>query len=293
MRSVLLGLLALLSAALFGGCGYAKIRPPGEQVETVTQVSEISYVLKPKTAPATQPWYHELLVELDVRPATPEAMKEALDQRRGPAYQAATTLLQELREEIERKRGKEAKWCLLSLRLGQDRVSRGESVPVAVEMGLTRLYAKRPEIAFVDATLEQCLLRLALQADLKMSSVRTANPVLTWKRQEVSVLEAIDAILNEYGFQRRITGAYARVVLQAEKYATREEFKQAASKVILDYGKGLDRNIPALLVSPAGKPLSKKGEKSAEKPAGEPAPSVPSPPPAEGAGEGAPVAPPK
>lgn len=288
MLSLRMFLLACLLAFSLSGCGSARIVPPVEQIEAGMAVGEPPYHWKPKTPPENPPWYRDLLVELEEKPASLEALKQSVQPHKGAAQEAARKLLEELRDEVAKARGAGAKWSLLSLRLGAETLVRGESLPFTAELGLTKLFVRRPEIRFENVTLEQCLIRLALQADLKISTVRSTNPVLTWQRQDVSVQDALEAILGEHNFQKKITGAGAKVALQAEKHPSREEFKQAAVRLVLEYGKGLDRGIPALLIAPPGKPLGAKSEQdeptAPEKATGKAKPAVPAPEPVE-AGE--------
>lgn len=242
------------------GCGRAKLPAPNEVIEPVVRVNELPWHLK--AAPAKEgeeapPWHQMLSVELEALPGDAAGLREAIDQRRGDAYQAAQALLKEIATGVEAGRKPDALWSVLSIQIGGHKPQRNTPPTLAVELGLTKLYARRPTISFQDVTFEQCMTNLALQGGLKLAPNRSVNPVLSWQKENVSVIEAIDAILNLHGFDRRITGAYVQTNLQTTQFKTRQEFVEAAVQATLNYGKGLDRNIAALILSLRGLPAER------------------------------------
>jgi len=255
----------LVWALVLAGCGRAKLPAPNEVIEPVVRVNELSWHLK--AAPAKEgeeapPWHQILSVELDALPGDTASLREAIDQRRGDAYQAAQALLKEIATGVEAGRKQDALWSVLSIQIGGHKPQRNTPPTLALELGLTKLYARRPVISFQDVTFEQCMTNLALQGGLKLAPNRSVNPVLSWQKENVSVIEAIDAILNLHGFDRRITGAYVQTNLQAAQFKTRQEFVEAAVQAALNYGKGLDRNIAALILSLRGLPTERSGSEA-------------------------------
>ncbi|MBI3831571.1 MAG: hypothetical protein HY291_18775 [Planctomycetes bacterium] len=281
-----LSVLALLS--ILTGCGTAKLTPPNEVIEPVIRVNELPWRLKakdpPKEGAEAAPWHDELSVELDVLPGDAAGLKDAIDQHRGPAYQAAQALIKEIQGGVEKSRKADTRWSILAIQVGGAKAQRNSIPTVTAELGLTKLYARRPEIGFENVTLEQAMLQLAQQAGLKFASPRSVNPVLSWRKENVSVIEAVDAILNLHGYGRKITGSYVQLALAPGQFKTRQEFVDGAVQSILNYGTGLDRNVAALMPMVRVKPAEteKKDDKDKEKKKTdepEPGPSAPAPKP--------------
>ncbi|MCW8130546.1 MAG: hypothetical protein KIS92_09375 [Planctomycetota bacterium] len=284
------GLLAPLLLALAAGCGKAKMTAPNEVIEPVSRVNELPWHLK-ANAPAQPPaegeepaadWFKELSVELEMLPGDAAGLKDAIDQRRGPAYQAGQALIKDVQSGVEGQRRNDALWSILSIQLGGSKAQRNGVPDLLIELGLTKLYARRPQIIFENVTLEQALQRLAEQGGLRLAPYRTLNPILNYEKDNVSVIEAIDGVLNVHGFDRRITGAYVQIRLRPEQFKSRQEFVENAVASVLNYGKGLDRNLAALIPlmrSREEEPKEKDKEKKAKDPA--PGPAVPAPQPAE------------
>jgi len=243
------GLALLLSLV---GCGKSKLPTSVEQLETTVRVSELPYATKPAATSDNVPWYKALTVVLDEMPTTATALKETLEQRRSNAQAAAQGILEQIQAGVNEKRNADAKWSVLSMDLGASKPMRNGGVPFTAALGLTKLYARRSEISFDNVRLEDCMRQLALQSGLRMPPARFMNPVVTWRRENVSSIEAVDAILDVHNFDRKILGAYARASLQAENFKTREEFVEAAVQAVIAYGKALDRSVAALTLSPRG-----------------------------------------
>jgi len=266
--------LCLLLACGLAGCGKSKLPTPTEQFETVARVTELPYAAKPAQPPESAPWHKALTVELEEMPATAAALKEALEQHRAEAQAAAQGVLEQIQAGVREKRNANALWSVLSMDLGAGKPMRNGGVPFTAALGLTKLYARRAEISFDNVRLEECMRQLALQSGLRLPPARFMNPIVTWRRENISSIEAIDAILDVHNFDRKILGAYARVDLKAENFKTREEFVEAAVNAVIAYGKALDRSIAALTLSPRGR------KEAAPKEDGDNAPAKTSPAPA-------------
>jgi hypothetical protein len=287
---MLLFVSSLSLMAILTGCGSAKMTPPNEVIEPVMRVNELPWRLKAKDAPKegaeAPPWHDELSVELDVLPGDATGLKEAIDQHRGTAYQSAQALIKEIQGGVVQSRKADSRWSVLAIQIGGAKAQRNAIPPVTVELGLTKLYARRSQIAFENVTLEQAMLQLAQQSGLRFASPRSVNPVLSWSKENVSVIEAIDAILSLHGFGRKITGAYVQLALAPGQFKSRQEFVDGAMQSILNYGTGLDRNVAALMPfvriksAEDEKKEGKDREKDKEKTTGpETGPSAPGPKP--------------
>lgn len=243
----------LLCAAC--GHGTTRVHQPVERIEPALKVLEVPYVVKPKEAPEGDPlWYRELLVELETVPKEKPALQMAIEVRRGAAYRSAHQLLEEVRDQVQLALDERAGAVLLSMEFGDLEAVRNGPLILKAELGLRELYIRRDEIAVERMYLEPALTRLALQGGLRHSQRKTYNPVVSFRRQNVSVLEAIDAILKEHGFQRKLSGVGARVTTDARKFPTRELFVQTSVQSILDAVEKLRHDLPTLIVYQGKRP---------------------------------------
>ncbi|GMV82718.1 MAG: hypothetical protein AMXMBFR7_39020 [Planctomycetota bacterium] len=245
-RGAAAGALLLCAAC---GHGTTRVHQPVERIEPALKVLEVPYVIKPKEAPEGDPlWYRELLVELETVPKEKPALQMAIEVRRGAAYRSAQQLLEEVRDQVQLALDERAGAVLLSLEFGDLEAVRNGPLILKAELGLRELYIRRDEIAVERMYLEPALTRLALQGGLRHSQRKTYNPVVSFRRQKVSVLEAIDEILKEHGFQRKLSGVGARVTTDARKFPTRELFIQTSVQSILDAVEKMRHDLPTLIV---------------------------------------------
>lgn len=248
---------AAVALLLCAACGHGKTRvhQPVERIEPALKVLEVPYVVKPKEAPEGDPlWYRELLVELETVPKEKPALQMAIEVRRGAAYRSAHQLLEEVRDQVQLALDERAGAVLLSLEFGELEAVRNGPLLLKAELGLRELYIRRDEIAVERMYLEPALTRLALQGGLRHSQRKTYNPVVSFRRQNLSVLEAIDAILKEHGFQRKLSGVGARVTTDARKFPTRELFIQTSVQSILDAVEKMRHDLPTLIVYQGKRP---------------------------------------
>jgi hypothetical protein len=277
-RAVLPAALAA-ACALFAltGCRRARVDRPTEPVEPSVQVGELPAPPKVKTpagtTPPAPPWYQELLTGEDLRPAVvvempgvsspapeaggkePEAKAEppgAEGKSAAPAYgPGALGLLEEIRSAIGTRRNPQATWSLLRLQLS----GRGALLQLTADVGVTSLYARRAEIAFERVPIEQCLTRLAKMGGLRYAqNARVQNPLITWRRENVSVYTAIEALLNEHGFAPRYVGAGSRLTFEPRDYPSRERLVADVTSEVLKRGAKLDKGLPAVVVGPKEAP---------------------------------------
>ncbi|MCZ7643791.1 MAG: hypothetical protein M5U26_00670 [Planctomycetota bacterium] len=236
-------------ALLLSACGRTQVQHPVERIEPVLQVLEVPYTVAPeKPAAEDPPWYRELYVELESAPKDKASLQMSLETLRGPAYKTAFGLLEEIRDALRLEMPENCKAVLLKLEFGGLKAERNGALPLIVELGLRDLYVRRDEVVIRRMYLEPALTRLALQAGLRHAQNKTANPVVDYERRNVSVLEAIDEILKEHGFKRRLSGVGARVSLDAKTFPTREAFVRAAVKNVLEGIRQLEIDVPALIV---------------------------------------------
>jgi hypothetical protein len=288
-KAVLPAVLAACALLPAGGCRRARVDKPTEPVEPSVQVSQLPPPPKaakaaPGATPAATPWHRELLTGEDARPAMvvempgvsspaaeagakePEAKAgapSAEPKSAAPAYGPGPAgLLEEIRAGIETRRNLQAKWSLLRLELSAPKPR--NALQLAADVGVTSLYARRAEIAFERVPIEQCLTRLAKMAGMHYAqNVRVQNPLITWRRENVTVYAAIEAILQEHGFVPRYVSAGARLTFEPGDYPSREKFVAEAIAGVLRQGEKIEKGMPAVVVAPR------------EAPKAPPAPSTP------------------
>jgi len=276
LPAALLAACALLAS---GGCRRARVDQPTEPVEPNVRIGELPAPPKAKAAPGATPpappWHRELLTGEDLRPAVvvempgvsspvaeagakePDAKAETQGAGAGsaaPAYgPGAAGLLEEIRSTIETRRSPQAKWSLLRLELSAPKTR--AVLQLAADVGVTSLYARRAEIAFEQVPIEQCLTRLAKMGGLRYAqNVRVQNPLITWRRENVSVYTAIETLLNEHGFAPRYVGAGARLTFEPGDYPNREKFVADVIDGVLKHGAKIDKGLPAVVVGPREAP---------------------------------------
>jgi hypothetical protein len=179
----------------------------------------------------------------------------------------AQVLVDELRERIEAERKGKATWNLLRLELYGAGSDKGKTLALLVDVGLSSLYAARPEILFEQLPFEDCMNRLARMSGLRYAQMdRIGNPLVTWRGENVSVYDAVQAITAQHGFSARFVAAGTRFTFPLAKYTTREKFIEEVTSAVREQGKQMEQGLPTLLISPAltaskAKPEDKKDKK--------------------------------
>lgn len=258
--------LALLAVAALPGCGRRKVvEDPTTSVQARIQVEQLPYAFQSEMLHAGRTWHEDLLVVLPSRPKGAEELKAAVAEHRGPAITAAEGLGREIDHACREILEKEGRWSVVDVSVG-DSVSRHKGlIPVRVDIGLRTLYAYRPEIAFQDVPFDRVMTTLATQAGMRHGQAKYGNPLVSWRRQNVTTLDAIDAIADAHGFMRRYAGVTARIALQAREYETREAFFKALAAETEKAVANLARDVPAVLISPKTKTPKPEAPDVAEK----------------------------
>lgn len=260
--------LALVCAAALSGCGRRKVvEDPTAAVQARIQVTQLPYAFQSEMLHAGRTWHEDLLVVLPSRPKDAEELKAAVAEHRGPARTAAEGLARDIDHACSQALEKEERWSVVDVTIG-DSVSRHKGlIPVHVDLGLRALYAYRPEIAFQDVPFDRVMTTLATQAGMRHGQEKLNNPLVSWRRRNVTTLDAIDAIAAAHGFKRRYVGVTARITLQAREFETREAFFKTLNAETEKAVANLARDVPAVLILPNPKPDKPEppGKKDAKK----------------------------
>lgn len=261
-----LAALALVCALSLAGCGRRKIvEDPTTSVQARIQVEQLPYAFQSEMLHAGRTWHEDLLVVLPARPKDAEELKAAVAEHRGPARTSAEGLARDIDHACGQTLEKDERWTVVNVAVG-DSVSRHKGlIPVRVDLGLRTLYAYRPEIAFQDVPFDRVMTTLATQAGMRHGQAKYANPLVSWRRRNVTTLDAIDAIADAHGFKRRYVGVTARITLQAREYETRDAFFKALAAETEKAVANLARDVPAVLISPKTKTPKPEAPEAAEK----------------------------
>ena len=256
------GMLLLAPAA---GCRRSRVEKPAGPIEPAMAATELPRQPETETAGAAPRWYYQVedmppgeVVELGEGPPPPadvipldEAPAAAAAPERSAQPKSAAELLAQVRSALEAKRPKDARWSLLRLELVKAPHRKQLEPQLVADVGLTDVYVRREVVSVEGLPLEQCLTRLTRQAGLRYSqAARTANPIVTYRREKVSLLEAIQEILADHRFSGRFTEVGLRQVFSLAAQPSREAFVEYVVAGLLAQGKKLDQGIPALLVAP-------------------------------------------
>ncbi|HYG78517.1 MAG TPA: hypothetical protein VEK08_26195 [Planctomycetota bacterium] len=249
VRPWLCSLLLAGSVVTFSGCRKAAVDRYNPTITTTISASDPAVFVRSEND--SQPWYRELQVVLEKQAADEKDLNAKIEQKRPEVTEASTKLLVELDRMIQAEKNANDKWSALTLTLGKGR-KQGE-ILFSADVGLTRLYAKRPAIAFNDLPLELCVAKLARESGLHESQPRGYNPTVNWGKTDVSAAEAYEGVLRSHGFEHKFTDTLHRVALRLQDYSSRKEFLDAAVEQIKAKGKLLNSARPAVQVWPIEK----------------------------------------
>lgn len=316
MRSVqILAFFAVLSGVFLAGCRKAKIDAPTVPLEPTVSVGTLP---ESRHSGKDSAWYQGLMptapsesktdkgkkdkdakepskdrpwapIETNVEPikVPPPSEKEppaAPPTTAASARADAQVLVDELRERIESERDKDAPWNLLRLELQTVSTEKGKVLAVVADVGLQSLYAVRPEILFEQLRFEDCMNRLARMSGMCYAQRdRLGNPLVTWRGENVSVYDAVQAITARHGFAARFAGAGTRFTFPLAKQPTREKFIEEVTGAIREHGKSMQRDMPTLIISSAPKASvseaggheTKRSAHAPKEPPGEPTKEAP------------------
>ena len=277
-KALTAGALAASLAAM--GCGRTVIDP---QIEPVTPASRIkdwpadSIVAAPAPAPQPAsvagagqlqsgdgvadtgnepPWYLPYMAA----PAPAEVLDAsgnpvAVEAPRAVAPASAGAVLDAIRSQVESQRKETAKWSLLLLEAYPEDPKKGGALEVRVDLGLTRLYSKYPLIAFDHLQLEQAVTKLCVQAEIRVVPMpKLNNPYVTYRKENVSMYEALNTMAESNGFGIHFAGVGGRLYWRAKDFSSRESFIREVVNAVFARGDLLDRDVPALRMTPYPKP---------------------------------------
>jgi hypothetical protein len=282
--------LALAIAALFlPGCRRAAVDARPAVIQTSIAVGEPSYVTRapqtaqPDAAPQPGRWYSDLQVVVEQDPQQPldaRTLEGRVNEGKPAVSLAAEALLKEVQRAVEAKRHPSDKWSLIALSLGRGKYATG--IIFTADVGLTRLFAKRPAVAFTALPLELCVAKLCRDSEILPAQSRGYSPFVTWSKSDVSTYEALEGILSQHGFSRQYADTNHRVTLPVTKFPDQAAFLDAAVAAILEKGKTLNHGQPVITVRPkeTPPPPETSDDKEPETPAKPDAKAAPPNPPA-------------
>jgi hypothetical protein len=266
-----LSALACIAGVLLilGGCRKAAVEPSVPKVDTRTSAGEPSYIIKPaeSATPPREHWYKDYQVVLEHKPETDAEAEKLAAEKKTDIARAVAPLLEEIRASVEMQRKASDKWSLLALTI--QRGKKPSDINLIAEIGLTSLYARRPVIAFNNMPLDLCIAKLCRESGIQDAQQRNFNPRVFWTKNNVSAMEALDAVLNSNGFERKLTDTYYRSNFRVQDYDTREELLKAVVDAVIERGATMNAARPAVVVTPKEK-APKPAEEAPKKPAPQP-----------------------
>jgi len=258
MRRLLMLLIG--SLLVLPGCKNVDVQPHAPAPDAGATPLDPPYVLKPEFE-ETPPWYRNLQVVLEQK-ADETELKAIINSNREAVSKAQRELMDEIRQAAEARRQGSDKWTIHALYAGRG-TKRPADVMINADVGLTKMYSKRPAVSFNNVRLELCVAKLCREAEIYDMQPKGHNPLVQWSKSDVSAYEALEGILAAHGYEGRFTDILHRCSIRAQDYPTREAFVAAAADAILAKGKELNAARPALIVrlketSPPAKPADVK-----------------------------------
>lgn len=234
----------LISAS---GCRKAEVERTANTITPSLNAGDPAYILKPKNENKA-PWYRDMQVVFDQRPEDEKQLETFLATNRAPVSEASNVLLKEIADSVETQRKPTDRWSLLTVWMG--RTKKGGEITMIADVGLTKVFTRRPAMSFQELPLELAVAKLARESGITDSVPRGYSPKVTWSETDISVKEAYDSFLPKYGFERKYTNISGRVTLRLQDYASRQDFLTAASNGIVAEGKRLNSLRGGILVTP-------------------------------------------
>ena len=250
LKHAALAILGAVCLLFLSGCRKAAVERHSERVDTAIVVNEPAYLVKPKVVD-NPPWHRELQVVLDQRPENEKEVEALLADHNPAIARAATILLEDIQTAVNAKRQPQDKWSVLSLSCGRTRKT--TDIQIGVDVGLTKLYARRPVISFNNMPLDICIAKLSRDSGLQESQQRNFNPRIYWSKTNVSAYEAMEAILTAHGYERKYTDTHYKLALRAQDHASREALIDAVVQAVTEKGKALNAARAGIVVTPKEK----------------------------------------
>ena len=250
MCSLLVGAPLIVS-----GCRKAAVDKPDEnlggQVQTNVVIGEPAYLLRPQNQ-AEEPWYRSFQVVLEKKAADEKELEEMVNAGKAPVLAETRKLLEELNDELQDRRKANDKWAVLTVTCGRGK--KVNEIYINADVGLTKLYARRPVIAFNEMPLDLCVAKLSRESGIHDSQPRGYNPRVFWSKTNVSAIEAYDGVLKAHGFEYKFSDVGSKLSLRLQDFESRQAFIDGAIEAILAKGKALNSARPAIIVSPREAP---------------------------------------
>jgi len=234
----------LISAS---GCRKADVERTANTITPSLNAGDPAYILKPKNE-VKAPWYRDMQVVFDQRPEDEKQLETFLSENRAPVSEASSALLKEIADSVETQRKPADRWSLLTA--WQGRTKKGGEVTMIADVGLTKVFTRRPAMSFQELPLELAVAKLARESGITDSVPRGYSPKVTWSETDISVKEAYDSFLPKYGFERKFTNISGRITLRLQDYASRQDFVTAATNGIVAEGKRLNALRGGIVVTP-------------------------------------------
>lgn len=255
-------------ALLLSGCKKAEVDPTRPAVDPHVTILDPAYVVGPLPADKDKiPWFRSLQIVLDAKPEEKE-LEAVLAPRKAEIEKEYVKLLEEIRDQAGARQKPGGKWSVLGVSIGRGARRPGD-IQFAADVGLTKLFARRPSIAFNNVPVENCVAKLCREIGIQESQPRGHNPPVVWNKTDVSAYEAIDSILAAHKFQHRFKDTHYKILLRLQDYPTRAAFIAAVTDEILAKGEALNSARPGLIVTPQQKgpetpPAPEAGKKTPE-----------------------------
>ena len=275
-QRLLIAMLTSAGLSISSGCGSrAVVDPPAEPLATAQRIKDwpVNQHAPVLTAEEQGAWYNEFAAAeihpLDQQPASAShGHEEPVTQTNSGVNAPPSTagILQAIQNAVEQQRPANTKWSLLLLEAVPEDAKRGGPMEVRIDLGLTKLYAKCPEIQITDMGYEQAMTQLCIKAGIRLApGPKVKNPIINWRKENVSVYQAFQMISAENGFGARLIGVGGRLTWHARDFSTRESFVKEVVNSIFAKGELLDRDVPLLVTSAAMKPKDPKADGAEDK----------------------------
>ncbi len=246
-------LLAVLSLGVFG-CRTADVQPGKPQFDTDIKILEPAYAMR---RPKDTPWYANMQVLLDEKPVDEKDLETKINEGKPTVRKNTEELLQEIENKIDEQRKGNERWSIISVQCGRGK--KPNEIHFDAEVGLTKLYTRRPAIAISGVPMDICIAKLCRESEVQDAQPKGHNPLVNYDKQNVSAYDAIEAILKSNGFDSKYSDTSYKLTYKAQDYASRKEFVDAVTTAVLAKGQTLNGVKSALIVSPHVKDPTKTG----------------------------------
>ena len=241
---IALGALLMVLLLAVCGCRTADVQPGKPEFDTDVKILEPAYAMRKAKDP---PWYGNLQVLLDEKPVDEKDLAGKINDGKPEVRKSTEELLQEIDNKIDEQRKASEKWSIIAVQCGRGK--KPNEIHFEAEIGLTKLFTRRPAIVINGVPMDICVAKLCRESEVQDAQPKGHNPLISYEKKNVSAYEAIETILKTNGFDQKYTDTSYKVTFKAQDYASRKEFVDAVSQAILTKGRSLNSVKPALIVS--------------------------------------------